>query len=145
MAGVSAIELDDDLSLVPNSKPLAGSHVLVVSGRREVRALVRDAIRPMGLMVDFTTSVEEAREFCRGGLPHAIVYEAALGGERFDLLRRELTAEVPQLCFITIVEDGHDYESSLRDGLQTTRVGRNALMTALPSALIFELSRGVPA
>ncbi|HEY6134787.1 MAG TPA: hypothetical protein VIW70_12465 [Rubrivivax sp.] len=144
MAGVSAIELDDDLSLLPNSKPLAGSHVLVVSGRREVRAVVRDAIRPMGLMVDFTTSVDEAREFCRGGLPHAIVYEAALGGESFELLRRELLAEVPLLSFIAIAEEGHAYESSLRDGFQTTRVGRNALMTALPSALLFELSRGVP-
>jgi hypothetical protein len=145
MAGVSAIELDEDFALVPNSKPLAGSHVLVVAARREIRTIVRDAIRPMGLMVDFTTSVDEAREFCRGGLPHAIVYEAAIAGERFEQLRRELVAEVPQLSFIAISEDGHEYESSVHDGRQTTRVGRDAVMTALPSALLFELSRGLPA
>jgi len=145
MDGVSAIELDEDFSLTPNSKPLAGSHVLVLAARREVRTLVRDAIRPMGLMVDFTTSVDEAREFCRGGLPHAIIYESAIGGERFDQLRRELLAEVPQLSFIAIGEDGREYESSVRDGHQITRVGRDAVMTSLPSALLFELSRGLPA
>lgn len=143
MEGVSTIEIDEDFALTPNSKPLAGSHVLVVAARREVRTLVRDAMRPMGLMVDFTTSVDEAREFCRGGLPHAIVYESALGGDRFEQLRRELLAEVPQLSFIAIGEDGREYESSVRDGHQTTRVGRDAVMTSLPSALLFELSRGV--
>lgn len=142
--GATAIEIDEDFAFAPNSKPLAGSHVLVVAARREVRALIRDAIRPMGLMVDFTTSVDEAREFCRGGLPHAIVYEAALGGERFEALRSEIIDEVPQLAFIAIGEDGNSVAASLHDGRQQTRVGRDAILHSLPSALLFELSRALP-
>jgi hypothetical protein len=144
MDGVTSIELDEDYAFAPNSKPLAGCHVLVLASRREVRTLVRDAIRNMGLMVDFTTSVDEAREFCSAGLPHAIVYESAVGGHAFGQLRRELQGEVPTMAFIEIGEDGRDYESQTYDGHQITRVGRDAVMTALPSALIFELSRGLP-
>ena len=145
MEGVSAVELDEPLESAPNSKPLAGSHVLVMAARREMRALVRDAIRPMGLMVDYTTTVEETREFCRGGLPHALVYESALGGDRFAELRKELLAEVPSLGFIAIGEDGADTETVLPDEHPITRVGREAVLSTLPSALLYELSRGIPA
>jgi len=145
MEGVSAIELDQGFAPSLNSKPLAGSHVLVVASRREVRVLVRDAIRAMGLMVDFTTSVEEAREFCNGGLPHAVVYESALGGDRFAALQRELLTELPSLAFIAIGEDGRDYESTVDDGHILVRIGREAILASLPSALLFGLSRGIEA
>jgi hypothetical protein len=143
MEGVTAFELDEGFAHSINSKPLAGSHVLVLASRRELRALIRDAIRPMGLMADYTSTVDEAREFCQGGLPHAIVYESSIGGGRFDTLRRELLAEVPSLSFIAIGEDGHDYSTADIDGHPVTRVGREAVMNALPAALIFELSRGL--
>lgn len=124
-----------------NSKPLAGSHLLVLAARRETRGLVRDALRHMGLMVDYVTSVEEAREFCSGGMPHAVLHETALGGERFEKLRGELLAELPHLVFIELTEDGQ--------GVQTRQVGqrrfscvpRAAIIESLPPALIFELSR----
>lgn len=145
MEGVTSIELDESFASSLNSKPLAGSHVLVVASRRELRAMIRDALRPMGLMVDYTSSVDEAREFCQGGMPHAIIFESALGGGRFATLRRELLADVPGVSFITIGEDGSDYETSEVDGHPVTRVGREAVLTALPSALIFELSRGIEA
>jgi hypothetical protein len=74
--GVSTMELDDGFAPSTNSKPLAGSHVLVVASRREVRVQVRDALRNMGLIVDFVNSVDEAVDFCRDGLPHAIVIES---------------------------------------------------------------------
>ena len=99
----------------------------------------------MGLMLDFTTSTDEAREFCADGLPHAIVYESALGGERFEALRKEILAEVPQFAFIAIGEDGSEVASSLQDGRHYTRVGRDAILSSLPSALLFELSRALPA
>jgi len=145
MPGVTAIELDDGFASTLNSKPLAGSHVLVVASRRELRTAIRDAIRHMGLMVDFVNSVDEAREFCESGVPHAIVFEAALGGGRFATLRRELAEEVPTLAFIAIGEDGNGYQTSAADGHLVTSVGREALVSALPAALVFELSRGIEA
>ena len=73
--------------------------------RREVRTEVRDALRNMGLIVDFVSSVDEAVAFCAEGLPHAIVIEALLCADRFERLRNEIAAEVPQFVFIQIIED----------------------------------------
>ena len=97
--GVSTMELDDGFAPSTNSKPLAGNHVLVVSSRRDMRVQVRDALRNMGLIVDFVNSVDEAIDFCRDGLPHAIVIESIQNGERFGALpRRDHRARCPTSC-----------------------------------------------
>ncbi len=142
LEGVSAIELDQGFSpSLHGSKPLAGHHVLVVASRRDVRIQVRDAIRNMGLVVDFVNSVEEAREFCRGGLPHAIVIESVLRGDRFDDLRSEVESDGADVVFVEIIEEGNSFEISGFGGLSMARVGRDAIITSLPSALLFELSK----
>ncbi|MEO8152874.1 MAG: hypothetical protein ABI605_07385 [Rhizobacter sp.] len=141
--GVSAIELDQGFSPSLHSKPLAGSQVLVVASRRDVRVQVRDAIRNMGLIVDFVNSVEEAREFCRGGLPHAIVIESVLRGDRFNEMRGEVEADGAEVVFIEIIEEGNTFEISGFGGLSMARVGRDAILTSLPSALMFELAKTV--
>lgn len=143
LEGVSTIELDQGFALSTNSKPLAGSQVLVIGSRREMRTRVRDAIRHMGMIVDLVTSVEEAADFCREGLPHAIIVEGILRGERLNALRREIAAEVPDLPFIEIVEEGSAFEMSGFGGTSMGRVGRDAIESALPSVLMFELSKTV--
>jgi hypothetical protein len=143
--GVSAIELDQG-HFGPssmNSKPLAGSHVLVLSPRRDLRQQVRQAIAHMGLVVDFVNAVDEAREFCQGGLPHALVYEATLAGPPLDQLRDEIRAEVPEFPFIEVVDEGEVFEVSNLGAGTVARVGRDGLQQSLPSALIFELSKGL--
>ena len=139
--GVSTIELDQGFSPSVHSKPLAGSQVLVVASRRDVRVQVRDAIRNMGLIVDFANSVDEAREFCRGGLPHAIIIESVLRGDRFNELRMEVESEGAEVVFIEIIEEGNTFEISGFGGLSMARVGRDAILTSLPSALMFELAK----
>lgn len=134
-------ERDDHERLVINSKPLAGSHLLVMAMRRETRALVRDAVKHMGLMVDFVQSIDEAREFCRGGMPHAILHETSLGGDRFEKLRKELLIEVPTLSFIELAEEGKGFEVRKVDDRQYACVARGSIIEALPAALMFELSR----
>jgi hypothetical protein len=143
MEGVSAIELDQGFGLSSNSKPLAGSQVLVIASRREMRVRIRDAIRHMGLMVDMVSSVEEAADFCRDGLPHAIIVEGILAGERLRQLRAEISAEVPDFAFVEIIEEGSSFEMSGFGGTTTGRVGREAIERALPSVLMFELSRSL--
>ena len=142
MEGVSTMELDDGFAPSTNSKPLAGSHVLVVASRREVRVQVRDSLRNMGLIVDFVNSVEEAVDFCRDGLPHAIVIESIQNGERFGTFRDEITREVPDFVFIEIIEEGSAFEMSGFSGSTMARVGRDVIASSLPSALMFELAKG---
>lgn len=142
MPGLSIVEEDTGFAVSSaNSRPLAGSHVLVVASRREVRVQVREAIRHMGLVVDFVSSVDEAAAFCREGLPHAVIIESILRGERFNQLREDLTHEAPDLVFIEIVEEGDMFEVSGFGHASIARVGRGAILTSLPSALLFELAK----
>lgn len=142
LSGLSAIELDQGFaSTHSGARPLAGSHVLVVASRRDVRIQVREAIRNMGLVVDFVNSVEEAKTFCQEGLPHAIIVESVLRGERFDEMADAISAERPDFVFIEIVEEGSTFEISGFTGTGFARVGRDAIVTSLASALAFELSK----
>lgn len=124
-----------------NSKPLAGRHLLVIADARELRKQVREAVSAMGLTVDCVYSVDEAVDFCREGLPHAIVFEGALRNDRLDQLAEDIRAELPEFSFLEIVEEGRSFEVSGFDGMSPARVGRAALRQALPSALVFELSK----
>lgn len=139
--GVSATEMNDGFAPSTNSQPLAGSHVLVVASRREIRVQVRDALRNMSLIIDFVNSVEEAAAFCREGLPHAIIIESIQAGERFAHFRDEITAEFAEFVFIEIIEEGTTFEMSGFDGSTIARVGREVLASSLPSALMFELAK----
>jgi hypothetical protein len=142
VATLSALEFDEPSTTAPNSQPMVGRHVLVITSRRETRNGVRDTLRSMGLMVDYVGSIDEARQFCEGGLPHAIIFESALAGENFRKLRAEWSREVPTLAFIEIAEQGRELEVSDIGGQRTSRIGRDVIASALPSALMFELSKG---
>jgi hypothetical protein len=139
--GVSVVEIDQGFGVSDNSKPLAGSHVLVVAGGREMRSLIKESIRHMGLLVDFVTGVEEAEEFCRDALPHAIIYESVLAGDRFQKLRAGISSEMPAFVFIEVAPEGNALQLSTNSVDSGARIGRDAVMQSLPSALIFELSR----
>ena len=139
--GVSVVEIDQGFGVSDNSKPLAGSHVLVVAGGREMRSLIRESIRHMGLLVDFVNSVEEAEEFCRDALPHAIIYESVLANDRFHRLHVGISSELPTFVFIEVTPEGNALQLSTGNNDNGARIGREAVMQSLPSALIFELSR----
>lgn len=141
LPGLSVLESDDLAQQAQNSQPLAGRHVVVLAARRELRNAVREALRPMGLMLDFVVSVEEALALCADSVPHAILYDSTLAGERFDALREDLLAEVPGMAFIRIAEHGKAFEVLNVGGRQFASVGRDALHESLPSALLFELTR----
>jgi len=141
--GVSVVEIDQGFGVSDNSKPLAGSHVLVVAGGREMRSLIKESIRHMGLLVDFVNGVEEAEEFCRDALPHAIVYESVLAGDRFQKLRNGISAEMPSFVFIEVAPEGGALQLSTNRPDNGARIGRDAVMQSLPSALIYELSRTI--
>ena len=126
-----------------NSKALAGSHVLVVASRREVRVLIRDALRNMSMLVDFVGSIDEAASFCKEGLPHAIIVDSIQKGSRFTHFRDEILDEVPDFVFIEILEQGSTFEMSGTNGAQMARIGRDVVASSLPAALMFELSRGL--
>ena len=117
--------------------------MLVVASRREVRVLIRDALRNMSMLVDFVGSIDEAASFCKEGLPHAIIVDSIQQGSRFTQFRDEILGEVPDFVFIEILEQGSTFEMSGTNGAQMARIGRDVVASSLPAALMFELSRGL--
>jgi hypothetical protein len=124
-----------------NSKPLAGNHVLVIASRRDLRVQLREAMKSMGLVLDFVSSMSEAAAFCQEGLPHAIVFEGSLRSLAFEQMASGIRQEVPEFVFIELVDDGHTFDISTISPTGMARVGKQAIATALPSALVYELSR----
>jgi hypothetical protein len=126
-----------------NSKPLAGSHVLIISARKDLRCQIQTAIQHMGLIIDLAGSMAEAAQFCLEGLPHGIVFESALGGDDFDQLYADVMREVPDFCFIEVLDEQHltQLSTATTDGL--ARISRLHLNDALSSVLMFELSKGL--
>ncbi|MGS0753877.1 hypothetical protein ACVBEH_03455 [Roseateles sp. GG27B] len=125
-----------------NSKPLAGSHVLIISERRDLLTQIQNSVQHMGLIVDVVGSVDEATQFCLEGLPHAIIFDQSLRGLEFEMLQADLMREVPHFCFIEVLDSQHltQLSTATADGL--ARISRAHLMDALPSMLMFELSKG---
>jgi len=136
-----AISDDHGFTDSVNSKPLAGSHVLVIAAQRDIRLEVREALKSMGLVLDFVSSVREAAAFCQEGLPHAIVFEGALQSAGFERLASSIRDEVPEFVFIELLEDGKSFDISTISTTGMARVGRDGIANALPSALVYELSR----
>jgi hypothetical protein len=126
-----------------NSKPLAGSHVLIITPRRELRAQIQAAVQHMGLIVDVVGTMGEATQFCLEGLPHGIVFEAAQRGPEFEQLHAEVMREVPEFSFVEVLDVEHltQLSTATADGL--ARISRHHLTDALPSVLLFELSKGI--
>ena len=111
------------------SRPLAGAQVLVIAARREVLNQIRQTLLPMGVGFDSVSTVDAAREFCRQGLPQAIVYESLMYDSAFDGMRNDIKLQCPELAWIEIVEEGDAFEISSFGGMSMARVGRNAIGT----------------
>lgn len=126
-----------------NSKPLAGSHVLIISQRRELRGQIQAAIQHMGLIVDLAGSMAEATQFCLEGLPHGIVFEGGLRSAEFEQLFDEVMREVPDFCFVEVLDAQHLTQLSTATADGMARISRLHLDDALASVLMFELSKGL--
>lgn len=140
--GLEGLDADDTGLQVQQDQPLAGRRVLVLAPRREVRSAVREALRPMGLMVAIVATIDEALQACATDVPHALIYEEnTAAGDDLELLRLGLLKESPQMAFICITDEGKAFEVLRVGGGHLARVGKAAIQESLPTALLFELSR----
>lgn len=140
--GMVVEELDPDEAAALYAKTVAGTSLLIVAGRRETRDIVQEAVKPLGLISDFARSVDEAREFCDSGLPHAIVYEPTVRGVPFEPLRIKLMAQAPSLAMVEIHDEERD-ENILNEIRPRPRAKRHSLKRDLPALLMNELSRAL--
>jgi hypothetical protein len=124
-----------------NSRPLAGCQLLIVSANRELRAEAQAAVRHMGMLVDVVGSVAEAEQFCREGLPHALLFDAAQMNEALLRLIAEVMRDAPDFCFVEMFDGEHRTQLSTATNDGVARISRRHLPDALPSLLMFELAK----
>jgi hypothetical protein len=139
----AAIEWTGGSATPGDTRPHADTQVLVIAVRREVLNQVSQTVLQMRLRLESVSSVSAAREFCQQGLPQAIVYESMVYDSAFDRLRNDIKQQCPELAWVEIVEQGDAFEISSFGGMSMARVGRDAIASSLPSALMFELDRGL--
>ncbi|MEJ6006043.1 hypothetical protein WG899_10835 [Paucibacter sp. AS339] len=144
-AQLPQLERERDSEYLPssNSKPLAGSHVLIVSQRRDLRTQIQSSIQHMGLIIDLVGSMAEALQFCEEGLPHGIIFESGLRGPEFERLHAETLREVPNFCFVEVLDEPHLTQLSTATADALARISRLHVADALPSVLLFELSKSL--
>lgn len=124
-----------------NSRPLAGCQLLILSANRELRAEAQAAVRHMGMLVDVVGSVAEAEQFCREGLPHALLFDATLMNEALLQLITGINDDAPDFAFVEMFDGEHRTQLSTATSDGLARISRRHLPDALPSLLMFELSR----
>lgn len=144
--GMVVEELDPEDAMAFYANAVAGTSLLIVAGRRETRELIEEAVKPLGLVCDFVRSVEEARSFCKNGLPHAIVYEPTVRGSAFEPLRVELVAQEPKLVLVEILDDDDKRrENTVEAASPRRRARRESLKRDLPPMLLHELAASLRA
>ena len=124
-----------------NSRPLAGCQLLILSANRDLRTEAHAAVRNMGLLVDVVGSVAEAEQFCREGLPHALLFDAAQMNEALLHLIAGISRDAPDFCFVEMFDGEHRTQLSTATGDGLARISRRHLPDALPSLLMFELAK----
>lgn len=124
-----------------NSRPLAGCQLLILSANRELRSEAQAAVRHMGMLVDVVGSVAEAEQFCREGLPHALIFDAALMNEPLLQLIAGIMRDAPDFSFVEMFDGEHRTQLSTATSDGVARISRRHLPDALPSLLMFELTR----
>jgi CheY-like chemotaxis protein len=139
---LEGLDADDTGLQVQQDQLLAGRRVLVLAPRREVRNAVREALRPMGLMMAIVATIDEALQACASEVPHALIYEEnPAANDDLELLRLGFLKESPQMAIISIADEGKAFEVVRLGGSHLARVGKAAIQESLPTALLFELSR----
>lgn len=134
LEGASAVDLGGTSEAI--ALP-AGSQVLVLASRRDVRQMVREALLGQDLFIDYVPSVLAAHEYCDEGCPQVLIYESAFEGESMRALQARMTQQLPAAALIEITPAGRGCEV----GQVATRVGPDGLRQSLSSVLVMELAR----
>jgi hypothetical protein len=124
-----------------NSRPLAGCQVLILAAQRELRAEAQAALRHMGMLVDTVTSVAEAEQFCHDGLPHVLLFDAALRDDALLQMIAGIAQDAPDFAFVEMFDGEHRTQLSTATADGVARISRRHLADALPQLLMFELSK----
>jgi hypothetical protein len=137
-------KLVDELTMLEDpyamsTQPLAGTQVLVLASRGDVRHIVREATADMGMLVDIVDTLAEARDYALEIPPDVLTVDER--DTEVDQWLAELQAggSGPPLVHVSSRFKGLEVSSSGR--FELTRVGSESAVRDLPAALRYALSK----
>jgi hypothetical protein len=131
-----------DLSCSNGVPPvIAGSQLLVLAAKRDLRKLVREAMQGHDLFIDHVPSVAEAQEYCEDSVPQAFIYESSFDSEALRALCARLGRLKPGVALIEIEPAGRSCSMGGLGGGSAAHIGADGLRQLLPSVLVLELAR----
>lgn len=120
---------------------IAGSQLLVLAAKRDLRKLVREAMQGHDLFIDHVPTVAEAQQYCDDSAPQAFIYESSFDSEALRVLCGRLSRLRPGVALIEIEPAGRDCSMGGLGGGSAARIGADGLRQLLPSVLVLELAR----
>lgn len=136
-------KLVDELTVLEDpyamsTQPLAGSQVLVVVTRHDVRRLVHEATAQMGLVTAYASTLAEAREFAQAMSPDVVIVDER--NTEVDRLLAELKAGGSGPALVQVNAQFKGLEVSTSGRFEIMRVSTEGVMRELPAALRYALT-----
>ncbi len=130
---------------LPHTASAAGRRVLLIEPHDFVRVQAYRLLREVGVMVDASVSIEQARKGRRGTAPDAVITGIPASDPGCAAWLDELRAEQPRLRVIELVDDDDAFALSDPGSDSPGRIGRHDLERTLTQALAQELDAAWPA
>lgn len=121
-----------------STQPLAGSQVLVLATRTDVRRLVHEATAQMGLVIDYAGTLADARESAQHVPPDVLIVDER--NTEVDRLLAELKAGGSGPALVQVSAQFKGLEVSTSGRFEIMRVSTEGVMRELPAALRYALT-----
>lgn len=142
LAGLTAVEIETSVeSMYGESRPMAGSRLLVITDDARLQAEIRSICRGTGLVVDCVSSAAQAVRFCELQTPHLVIIDQYMRNYVFDQLYEDLRNSIPSFPFIEIASAPNTLEMAGWTSDSISRLSRDALASHLAELIIMDLSK----
>lgn len=124
---------------LPRSAPVAGRRVLLLEPQDAVRVHANRLMREVGMQVDATATIGQARASLRDGAPDVVVTGMSVDDLGVAALLDDVRAARPRLRVVELVDDANAFSFSEPGSDSPARVGRRDMAQTLVRAISQEL------
>lgn len=132
-------ESEPSQAQLPRSAPVVGRRVLLLEPQDAVRVYANRLMREVGMQVDATATIGQARASLRDGAPDVVVTGMSVDDLGVAALLDDVRAARPRLRVVELVDDDNAFSFSEPGSDSPARVGRNDMAQTLVRAISQEL------
>lgn len=142
LEGLTAVEMETGAeSMYGDSRPMAGTRILVITDDVRLQAEIRSICQGTGLVVDSVSNAEQGVRFCEMQLPNLVIIDQHMRGHTFDELHDDLRKADPDFPFIEIAATANTLEMAGWTSDSMSRLSRDVLATHLAETVVMDLAK----